>query len=251
MRYIRFSHNNQLHYGLLRNDNKVEHLIGNNPDSFQTTGNYFQLSEVKLLPPCEPSKIVCVGLNYHKHAAELGLHLPDEPVIFLKPTSSIIGPEDNIILPSQSSQVDYEAELAVVIGRKAQNISEQQSGDYIWGYTCLNDVTARDIQNKDTQWTRAKSFDTFCPIGPWIKSGISVDNLNISLLLNGETKQAASTRDMIFSVPQLISFVSRVMTLYPGDIISTGTPSGIGALKVGDKVEIFISELGTLVNYVS
>lgn len=251
MRYIRFSHNNQLHYGLLRNDNKVEHLIGNNPDSFQTTGNYFQLSEVKLLPPCEPSKIVCVGLNYHKHAAELGLHLPDEPVIFLKPTSSIIGPEDNIILPSQSSQVDYEAELAVVIGRKAQNISEQQSGDYIWGYTCLNDVTARDIQNKDTQWTRAKSFDTFCPIGPWIKSGISVDNLNISLLLNGETKQAASTRDMIFSVPKLISFVSRVMTLYPGDIISTGTPSGIGALKVGDKVEIFISELGTLVNYVS
>lgn len=251
MQYLRFSAHEQIFYGLVNKQNKIEQLSGNEPGNFQATGKEFDFSEVKLLAPCEPSKVICVGLNYRKHAEELNLSLPEEPIIFLKPNSSIIGPEDFIILPAQSKQVDFEAELAIVIGTKAKNISERSAKDCIWGYTCLNDVTARNIQKKDGQWTRAKSFDTFCPLGPWIESNLDPNNLEISLLLNGEKKQFASTSDLIFSVDYLVSFVSQIMTLYPGDIISTGTPSGISTLKTGDKVEVSISGIGSLINYVN
>ena len=199
-----------------------------------------------------PTKIVAVGLNYKEHANEMKIPLPKEPILFLKPTSSIIGPNENIILPQQSKRVDYEAELAFVIKKKARNIEEINAMDYIEGFTCLNDVTARDLQQKDGQWTRAKSFDTFCPIGPKLvePKKINPNNLKIQLLLNGELKQDSSTKEFIFKVEYLLSFISKIMTLYPGDIITTGTPSGVGPMKSGDVVTVRIEGVGSLVNNV-
>ncbi len=206
------------------------------------------LSKVRLLAPCEPSKIVLAGLNYRDHAKELGMELPAEPVIFLKPPTAVIGPDEPIIYPRGVKRLDYEAELAVVIKKKTRNTSPAQVSACILGFTCLNDVTARDLQKKDGQWTRSKSFDTFCPAGPWIETEFSPRCAAISCRLNGRLKQNSSTEQLIFSVPQLISFVSRVMTLLPGDIVSTGTPPGIGPMKAGDKVEVVINGLGTLSN---
>jgi len=197
-----------------------------------------------------PSKIVCAGLNYKDHAEELKMKLPKEPVIFLKPTSSIIFNEENIKIPKASERVDYEAELAIVIGKTCKSIKKEDAKNYIKGFTILNDVTARDIQEKDGQWTRAKSFDTFCPIGPKIISGIDANNLKIQLRVNGEIKQDSNTNNMIFSVEELVEFVSSIMTLYPDDIISTGTPPGVGKLEKGDIVEIEIENIGILKNFV-
>lgn len=193
-------------------------------------------------------KIVAVGLNYKDHAKELGMEIPKEPIIFLKPATAIIKNGDSIIYPQQSQRVDYEAELAVVIKKKAHMVPKEMAAEYILGYTCANDVTARDLQKKDGQWTRAKSFDTFCPLGPVITDEINPDNVSIKLYVNNELKQEGHTRNLIFDVPFLVSFISNVMTLFPGDVVLTGTPKGVGPLEAGDIVSVEIEGIGTLTN---
>lgn len=210
------------------------------------------LSEVQLLTPCEPSKIVCVGRNYAEHAAELGNTLPKEPLIFLKPPSAIIAPEEPIVLTPHSERVDYEGELAVVMQRTCKNLrASDDVTPYILGYTCLNDVTARDLQKKDVQFTRAKGFDTFCPFGPWIETELDLKSASIETLVNGKQRQLAKITGMVFAVDFLIPWISQVMTLLPGDVIATGTPSGVGPLNAGDTVEVSISGIGVLRNPVS
>ncbi|MBN1762048.1 MAG: fumarylacetoacetate hydrolase family protein [Methanomicrobia archaeon] len=198
----------------------------------------------------QPTKVVLVGLNYKDHAKELKMPLPDEPILFLKPPTALIGPEDYIVYPAQTRRVDYEAELAVVLKDPCKNIEPNEVTEYVEGFTCLNDVTARDMQSKDVQWTRAKSFDTFCPVGPRIVTDIDPNNVKIQSYLNGELRQDSSTSNFIFTVEELVSFISKVMTLQQGDIIATGTPSGIGAMQKGDTIEIKIEGIGTLRNYV-
>ncbi len=219
-------------------------------DFIEKTKEIIKLDEVELLPPAKPSKIVAVGLNYKSHAEEMKIPLPDEPIIFLKPSTAVIGHGDYIILPKHYRRVDYECELAVVIGKKAKNVREDDSNRYILGYTCFNDVTERYNQKKDGQWTRAKSYDTFAPMGPWIETECNPKSLNIFTILNGEVVQEGNTCDLIFSIEKLVSFISGIMTLLPGDVIATGTPAGIGPLKDGDKVEIKIENIGILTNFV-
>jgi 2-keto-4-pentenoate hydratase/2-oxohepta-3-ene-1,7-dioic acid hydratase in catechol pathway len=198
----------------------------------------------------QPSKIVALGLNYRNHAEETKNPIPKEPLIFLKPGTAVIGPEDSIVYPPSSTRVDYECELGVVIKKKARRVTTEGWRDYVLGYTCVNDITARDHQRDDVQWTRGKGFDTFAPVGPCIETDLDPANVNIETWLNGELKQQGNTSDLIFPVPQLVSFASQVMTLLPGDIIATGTPAGIGPMKPGDTVEIRIEPIGTLRNYV-
>jgi len=215
----------------------------------KTVGEIASLPAVKLLAPCEPTKIVALGLNYRDHAAEFGHPIPDEPLIFLKPSTAVIGPDQEIIYPAMSRRVDYEAELAVVIGRTCRHVREEDFRDYVLGYTAINDVTARDLQKKDGQFTRSKSFDTFAPLGPWIETAIpDPDNLMVEAYLNGERRQHSSTANMVFGVATLVSFVSRIMTLRPGDVIATGTPAGIGPMAPGDVVEIRVEGIGRLQN---
>jgi 2-keto-4-pentenoate hydratase/2-oxohepta-3-ene-1,7-dioic acid hydratase in catechol pathway len=211
------------------------------------------LNEVELLPPVLPGKIVAVGLNYKDHAEEFKQDLPEEPLIFLKPPSAILATEELIKLPPVSKRVDYEAELVIVIKERVKEISESEARDYILGYTCGNDVTARDLQKKDGQWARAKSFDTFAPLGPWIipATWLDPDNLNILARKNGEVVQCSSTSQMIFNPFKLVSYISHIMTLLPGDIIMTGTPCGVGPLTRGDCIEIEIENIGILRNYVA
>jgi 2-keto-4-pentenoate hydratase/2-oxohepta-3-ene-1,7-dioic acid hydratase in catechol pathway len=197
-----------------------------------------------------PSKIIAVGLNYTDHAEELKMPLPDEPVIFLKPTTTLIYNNDEIIYPPQTKELHYEAELAIIISKKAKDIDERNAVEYILGFTCGNDVTARDLQRKDGQWTRAKSFNTFCPIGPKIVKNIDPTDLDIKLFLNGELKQSSNTNKMIFSPYFIVSYISNIMTLFPEDIILTGTPKGVGEMEVGDTVEVEISGIGKLSNKV-
>jgi 2-keto-4-pentenoate hydratase/2-oxohepta-3-ene-1,7-dioic acid hydratase in catechol pathway len=210
----------------------------------------YKLQEVEVLPPVWPSKIIAVGINYRDHAEEFGHDIPSEPVIFMKPATSVIGHGDDIIYPPSAGRVDYEAEIAAVVKKRARNVAEKDAPDFILGYTCLNDVTARDLQRKDGQWTRAKSFDTFCPIGPCIETDIDPNNLRVQSRLNGETRQDSNTKHFIFPMFRLFSFISHVMTLLPGDIITTGTPSGVGAMTPGDVVEIEVEGIGTLRNTV-
>jgi 2-keto-4-pentenoate hydratase/2-oxohepta-3-ene-1,7-dioic acid hydratase in catechol pathway len=205
---------------------------------------------VRLLAPCTPSKIVALGLNYRSHAEEAKMPIPSVPLIFLKPSTAVIGHNDEIVLPSFSRRVDYEGELGVVIGRRAKDVLQDKSRDYILGYTCVNDVSERHIQKQDGQWTRAKSFDTFAPVGPWIETEIEPDDLKLETYLNGRLCQSARTSDLIFGVDEMVSFISSVMTLLPGDIISTGTPSGIGRINPGDAVEVRIEKIGNLKNIV-
>jgi len=212
--------------------------------------NFYNLSDVFILPPCIPTKAVCVGLNYKDHIEEMNDKIPQEPTLFLKPATAVIGNGDQIILPEMSERVDYEGELAIVIGKKAKDIKEEDAKDYIFGYTIANDVTARDLQAKDGQWTRAKSFDTFLPIGPWIVTDLDPSSLDITTYVNGEIKQKSNTKNLIFNVFKLVSFISHIMTLNPGDIILTGTPSGIGPLKHGDTVTVEIEGIGKLTNRV-
>ncbi|MEM4575804.1 MAG: fumarylacetoacetate hydrolase family protein [Archaeoglobaceae archaeon] len=210
----------------------------------------FPLSAVKFLPPAKPSKIVAVGLNYVDHANELGMPIPEEPIIFLKPPSAVIGDGDPIIIPNITKRVDYEGELAVVIKKRCKNVSKEDAMEFILGFTCFNDVTARDIQARDGQWTRAKSFDTFAPIGPYIAELEDVSKLKIVTRVNGEIRQKSNTSNMIFDVPNLIEFISSIMTLEPMDIIATGTPAGVGMLRKGDVVEVEIEKIGVLRNFV-
>jgi 2-keto-4-pentenoate hydratase/2-oxohepta-3-ene-1,7-dioic acid hydratase in catechol pathway len=212
-------------------------------------GEEYSLEEVELLAPAEPSKVVCIGLNYVEHAKELKMALPEEPIIFLKPSTAVIGPGAEIVMPPSSSQVDYEGELAVVIKERCRNVSAREADEYILGYANFNDVTARDLQRKDGQWTRAKSFDTFAPMGPYIVD-LDPSSLKIETRVNGIVRQKSSTSDLIFSVPELIEFVSGIMTLLPGDVIATGTPPGVGSLEAGDVVEVEVEGLGTLRNEV-
>jgi 2-keto-4-pentenoate hydratase/2-oxohepta-3-ene-1,7-dioic acid hydratase in catechol pathway len=239
MRLIRFSVNGEVFEGQMIND-----TVRTNDASQRE----FASKDVKLLSPCLPSKVVAVGLNYRDHAEELGLAIPEEPILFIKPSTSVIGPGDMIVLPPQSVRVDYEAELAIVISKSAKNVPREKAREYILGFTCLNDVTARDLQSKDGQWTRSKSFDTFCPIGPWIDTEIDASDLKIELVLNGEIKQKSRTSNLIFNCAVLVEFISAVMTLHPGDVIATGTTSGIGPMGPGDTVEVRIEGIGSLVN---
>lgn len=209
------------------------------------------LDEVKLLAPVVPSKIVCVGRNYREHAAELGNKMPDEPLLFLKAPSAVIASGDAIELPKASQQVEHEGELGVVIGRRARNVAPHEDPlSYVFGYTCVNDVTARDLQRKDVQFTRGKSFDTFCPVGPWIETDLDPSNVAVETRLNGEVKQKGNTADMAFPVSFLISYISEIMTLYPGDLVATGTPAGVSRMKHGDTVEVEVAGIGVLRNQV-
>jgi 2-keto-4-pentenoate hydratase/2-oxohepta-3-ene-1,7-dioic acid hydratase in catechol pathway len=216
------------------------------------TSSPIPLSEVKLLAPVVPSKIVCVGRNYIEHAAELGNKMPEEPLLFLKPPSAVIATGDDIELPPESQQVEHEGELGVVIRERARDLTEDDDPlRYVLGYTCVNDVTARDLQRKDVQFTRGKSFDTFCPVGPVIVTDIDPANATVTTRVNGEIKQNGRTSTMAFSVPFLIRYISRIMTLYPGDLIATGTPAGVSRLKPGDIVEVEVEGVGVLRNQVS
>ncbi len=257
MRIVRFSFEGKVKYGILENDfirglARTPFRYFKGPSSpFDLDGTSFDPAAVKLLAPCVPSKIVAIGLNYRSHSEEVKIALPRVPLIFLKPSTAVIGPAEPIILPRGSGRVDYEGELGVVIGRRAKDVPAASSSEYILGYTCVNDVSERHIQKEDVQWTRAKGFDTFAPIGPWIETQVDPSNLKIETRLNGELRQSARTADLIFNVPTLVEFISGVLTLLPGDIISTGTPSGIGRINPGDAVEITIEGIGTLRNPVA
>ncbi|HKG54296.1 MAG TPA: fumarylacetoacetate hydrolase family protein [Anaerolineales bacterium] len=234
-------------YGWLLGD-KVGEIGGNVFGRFQRKEAETPLAEVKLLAPSEPSKIVCVGRNYVEHAKELGNEVPKVPLIFLKPPSSIISNGETILLPPQSAQVEHEGELVVVIGRRGRSITAENARKHILGYTIGNDVTARDLQKSDDQWTRAKGFDTFCSFGPWIDTEFDPADAILSCRVNGQMRQMASTRDIVFNVPTLMAYISSVMTLEPGDLIFTGTPAGVGELKNGDEVVVEIEGLGVLKN---
>jgi len=249
MKIVRFAIDNKVRYGIL--DGESIQGIEDKPYRYlKPTGSYYQLSEVKLLSPCLPSKIVALGLNYRAHAEEAKIPLPNAPLIFLKPSTAVIGPEENITYPSASHRVDYEGELGVVIKKPVWRVSIEDALDYVLGYTCFNDTTARDLQSLDRQWTRAKSFNTFAAVGPCIETELDPGNVVLETYLNGKLKQHTNTNDLIYPIPELINFISHVMTLLPGDIIATGTPSGIGPMYAGDTVEIKIEPIGTLRNYV-
>lgn len=251
MRYLRFLHDNSPLWGVIDGDDIIEMDAAPYAGGVKKNGK-FALKDVKLLAPAEPTKIVAVGLNYKAHAAEFGKPLPDVPLLFMKPSTSVIGPGDNIVYPSHMShRVDYEGELAIVIGRRTKDVTKADAPSCILGYTCINDVTARDLQGKDGQFTRAKGFDTFAPIGPWIETDLDPQNVRIETFLNGEKRQDTSTSDMIFGVCEIVSFISQVMTLLPGDVIATGTPSGVGKMKPGDFVEVVIEGVGRLGNTVA
>jgi 2-keto-4-pentenoate hydratase/2-oxohepta-3-ene-1,7-dioic acid hydratase in catechol pathway len=263
MKLARFSIDEKIAYGVVEGDRLYELALDPFSAGLENTlpglasmakeqGEPYLLKDVKLLAPSVPSKIIAIGLNYKAHAAEFSKELPEEPMFFFKPPTGVIGHGGEIIYPSHMShRVDFEAELAVVVGREARNIPTYETREYILGYTCFNDVTARDLQARDKQYARAKGFDTFAPMGPWIETDLDTGDLVIESFLNAEARQSASTSDMIFSVEELFSFVSHVMTLMPGDVIATGTPSGVGKMKPGDEVEVRIKGIGSLVNSVA
>jgi 2-keto-4-pentenoate hydratase/2-oxohepta-3-ene-1,7-dioic acid hydratase in catechol pathway len=261
MKYCRFQLDSQAHYGLVESvagKNEITRLLLRPPE--QMGGDIedlptrrmdrLPLAEARLLAPVRPSKIVCVGRNYREHAAELGNEVPAEPLIFLKPPSSLLAPEQQIRRPKLSQRVDYEGELAVVMGRKSYKAGpDEDIRPYILGYTCLNDVTARDLQKNDGQWTRAKGFDTFCPLGPLVTDEIDpLSGVSVETRVNGETRQQGNTRDFIFPLEVIIRYITQVMTLFPGDVIATGTPKGVGPVVAGEVIEVSVEGVGTLRN---
>ena len=274
MRIARFSHNGQVSYGLVlgaegppaegpangnapasRDESQLVvaqlagHPFGGSADDITLTGTRFALDEVRLLAPILPSKVVCVGRNYADHIDEMGAERPVEPVIFLKPSTAVCGPGDPVRRPTRiSERVDFEGELAVVIGRLCSEVPADRAADVIFGYTCANDVTARDLQARDGQWTRAKGFDTFCPLGPWIETAVDPASLTLTTSLNNEVRQRSNTSLLLHDVPALVAFVSQVMTLIPGDVLLTGTPAGVGPMDKGDEVAVTIEGIGTLSN---
>ena len=250
MRIVRFSYKKKINWGVLEGESI--RIIKDNPFGvLHLARSRVLINEVKLLVPAVPTKIVLVGLNYKDHAKELKMKIPKEPIIFIKPATALIAHKQKIIYPAGAGRIDYEAELALVISKKAKNLKENDVNSCILGYTCFNDVTARDLQRRDIQWTRAKSFDTFAPCGPWLETDVDPDNLRIASFLNGELKQDSSTKNFIFPVNMLVSFISKIMTLLPGDIISTGTPPGVGPMKAGDLIEVEIEGIGKLKNKLS
>lgn len=250
MRIVRYQLKNEIpQYGWVLEE-QVGPMEGNPFGEYRRLKAEIPLEDARLLAPCQPSKIVCVGRNYAEHAREHDAEVPKVPLIFLKPPSSVIGPGETILLPPQSRQVEHEAELVVVIGKRGRHITPETARDIILGYTVGNDVTARDLQKSDGQWTRAKGFDTFCSFGPWIDTDFDPSDALVTCRVSGQPRQMASTRDMVFSVNTLVAFVSSVMTLEPGDLLFTGTPAGVGILKDGDEVVCEIEGLGKLSNLV-
>ncbi len=259
MRIVRCRYEGQSYYGRVDGENVA--LLSDFPTIRVSGGakeivcgkelNRVPLAKVKLLAPCQPKKAVCVGLNYRDHADEFGHAYPTSPVLFIKPSTSLLNPGEKIQYPPLSKRVDYEAELVAVIGTTAKNVPVEDALQYVLGYTCGNDVTARDLQPQDGQWTVAKSFDTFMPLGPWIETDVDPDNLGVRSVLNGQPRQSSSTKYLIFSVARLVSFISRIMTLEPGDVIMTGTPSGVGPMQPGDVIRIEIDGIGALENSIA
>ena len=250
MKIARFNLNGEIRFGSITSD-QASLFVGNPLESKALSGEVVSLAQVQLLAPVSPSKVICIGMNYAAHAAEISQDVPDEPLMFFKPISSIIGPGDSIVLPHQSDQVELEVELAIVIGKQAKNISKAEVKDHIFGYTIGNDVTARDIQFSDLQWARAKGFDTFCPLGPWIETEFDPRGKRLDSRVHGELRQHAITNDMIFDVETIVSFVSENITLLPGDVILTGSPAGISRITHGDDVECEIEGIGVLRNLVA
>ena len=258
MRIARFSVDDEPKYGVVETDDP-EGLVGtvnvldSDPlyRSAQFTGEKLQLADVRLLAPVIPrSKVVCVGRNYAAHAAELGNDVPKEPLIFLKPNTSVIGPRDGIVYPEQTNDLHFEGELAIVIGRICRDLPKERVNEVIFGYTIANDVTARDLQKTDGQWARAKGYDTFCPLGPWISTELDVSDLRVSTELNGEPRQDGRTSQFIFDVPEVLAYITSFTTLLPGDVVLTGTPAGVGPMLPGDEVSVSVEGIGTLTNKV-
>jgi 2-keto-4-pentenoate hydratase/2-oxohepta-3-ene-1,7-dioic acid hydratase in catechol pathway len=259
VRIARFAKGDGVAYGIVEGEpgqsqtiaELYGHPFGIDPAGVRLTGQRYPLAEVRLLAPVLPSKVVAVGKNYASHAKEMGWEPPGEPVLFLKPSTSVTGPGDRIAYPVKlTDRVDYEGELAVIIGRLCRDVPKERAEDVIFGYTCANDVTARDLQARDGQWTRAKGFDTFCPLGPWMETGTNPSDLGITTTVNGDVRQHARTSELLWDVLSLIEYVSAVMTLLPGDVLLTGTPEGVGPLTDGDEVAVTIESIGTLTNRV-
>ncbi|MEJ8544026.1 fumarylacetoacetate hydrolase family protein [Brevibacillus borstelensis] len=252
---VRYERNGKVKHGWMVEEEQKVRVIEGDIYKVQSakpimTGLELPLNEVTLLAPCTPSKVVCIGVNYFDHAEEMGMEIPAEPLMFLKPSTTVVGPGEPIIYPRLTKQLHYEGELAVVIKKRAHRVKAEEAEDFILGFTCAIDVTARDLQHKDGQWTRSKSFDTFCPLGPAIAAKLDHQDVRIVTRVNGEVRQDASTRQMIFPVPRLIEAVSAVMTLLPGDVILTGTPVGVGELHPGDEISVTIEGIGTLATHV-
>jgi len=250
MQIYRFEHRGSAHYGRGSSLPEAELLSGAPWAGGVPTGERLAVSQSQLLAPVAPSKIVCVGRNYAAHAQELGNQVPDEPLLFLKPPSALVGPGAAIAIPAASQRVEHEAEIGIVIGQRLAHVGAHDALRGIFGVTCVNDVTARDIQRKDIQFTRAKSFDTFCPVGPWIETSCDFATLSVVARVNGEQRQVGAVHQMIFGIGALLAFISNVMTLEPGDLVSTGTPHGVGPLQPSDVVEIEIPGVGVLRNSV-
>ena len=268
MRIARFAHGGEVGYGIVEDAQPdgaaaagvpdpdglvvaelLGHPFGIGDESIRLTGSRYPLADVRLLAPVLPSKVIAIGKNYADHVREMGGEPPPEPVIFLKPSTAVIGPRDPIVYPAElSERVDFEGELAVVIGRLCRQVPAARVPEVIFGYTCANDVTARDLQARDGQWARAKGFDTFCPLGPWIRTDLDPADLELTTVVNGEIRQNARTSQLLHDVTALITYVSAVMTLLPGDVLLTGTPAGVGPLKEGDEVAVTIENIGTLTN---
>jgi len=247
MQIVRFRVENKTRYGVLEGSHIVEYA-GTPYGPFKKGRKKYPLKQTVLMMPVVPSKVVAIALNYREHAEELHLPVPVEPIIFLKPLSALCGPDDPIVFPPQAQRVDYEAELAIVIKKRCHHTAAERAREHVLGYTCLNDVTARDLMARDGQWTRAKGFDSFCPVGPCIATDIDPNGVDVESYLNGEKKQGSNTKHCIFPIEDLIARVSAVMTLLPGDVIATGTPAGIGPMRPGDKVEVRIAGIGSLKN---
>lgn len=249
MRLVRFRQGSRIATGAIDGE-YVHPLRGTFFEDPVPTGEEVPFAEVRLLAPVLPSKVVAIGKNYVEHAAEMGGEVPEEPIIFLKPSTAVIGTGDPIPYPPQSTRVDHEGELALVVGRLARRVEAEEAGRYVLGFTCANDVTARDLQAKDGQWTRGKGFDGFCPLGPWVQTELDPSDLAVECRVNGEVRQAARTSQLAFGPNELVEFVSNVMTLLPGDVILTGTPAGVGPMRVGDTVEVEVEGIGVLANRV-
>ncbi len=250
MRIARFSFEDEVDFGVVEGD-EIAPITGHPFGPFTFTGYRYPIDDVRLLAPVIPSKVVAVGKNYAEHAREMGSEVPDSPVIFLKPSTAVIGSGDPIQYPASSSQVDFEGELAIVIARLCRDVPAARAASVILGYTCANDVTARDQQSADGQWTRGKGYDSFCPLGPWITTNVDPADLEVVTTVNGVERQRGRTSLMVHGVPELIEFISSVMTLLPGDVILTGTPAGVGPLQIGDVATVEIEGIGALTNHVT
>jgi 2-keto-4-pentenoate hydratase/2-oxohepta-3-ene-1,7-dioic acid hydratase in catechol pathway len=254
VRIARFSHDGEVAFGVVEGpdpgDAEVAEIAGHPFGPVVFSGNRFPLKGLRLLPPVLPSKVVAIGRNYAEHASEMGGDVPAQPLFFLKPSTAVVGMGDPIAYPDSSERVDFEGELAVVISRLCRDVPESRAAEVVLGYTCANDVTARDQQKADGQWSRAKGYDSFCPLGPWVETDLDIDDLRITTTLNGEVKQDGRTSQIVHKLPALISYVTACMTLLPGDVILTGTPAGVGPMQIGDEVTVEIEGIGRLTNQV-